>query len=141
MFIVSRDKITKGTLGGKPFLYNPTEFSDSTKITYNEVKTCGMSYPAFVYGGGEARVVSFVLYLNDQKEPGITKSYIRHLHSFLPPERKKGYQFKSPKTIMFSFGWYVKECLLEGLDANYLAFSPTLEPIEAEVTVTLKLVI
>lgn len=140
MNIVTRDKISKGTLGGRKFLYNPTNFTDNIAVTYNTVKTCGMSYPAFVYGGGEPRSITFTIYLNDQVEPGVTKSFISHLHSFIPPARKKGYQFVSPKPIIFSFGWFVKECHLQNMDINYLAFSPQLQPTEAEVTVTLLII-
>ena len=140
MYLVPRDKITKGTFGGKKFLYNPTSFTDTTAITYNEVKTCGMSYPAFVYGGGTARTITFDIYLTDQVEKGITRSFISHMRTFLPPEKKKGYQFKAPKTVVFSFGWFVKECHLQNMDVNYTAFSPELQPIEATVTVTLLII-
>lgn len=141
MEIVSRDKITKGTLGGKPFVFNPESFNDSTTITYNEVKTCGMSYPAFVYGGGEVRQVSFTIYLNDAVEEGVTQKFISHLRNFIPSERKVGYQFKAPKRIVFSFGWYVKECFLTELNIDYKAFSTDLRPIKAEANVTLNLII
>lgn len=141
MDIVRRDKITKGTLAGKKFLYNPTGFEDNTTVTYNQVRTAGMSYPAFVYGGAEARAINFTIYLNDAVEPGITKSFISHLRNFVPSERKKGFQFKAPKKLIFSFGWYVKECHLENINTRYLAFSPELMPIEAEVDVTLLLII
>ena len=137
MYLVPKDKITKGTFGGKKFLYNPTSFKDNTSINYNEVQTCGMSYPAFVYGGGQSRVLTFEIYLNDQVEKGITRSFISHLRTFLPPERKSGYQFKAPKTLVFSFGWFVKECRLQSVDIDYTAYSPQLQPIEATATVTL----
>ena len=140
MQLVSRNKITKGTLGGKPFLYNPSSFQDSTQIVYNEVKTCGMSYPIPVYGGGEQRRITFDIYLNDKVENGITRSFTSHLRGFLPPERKAGYQFKAPKNIIFSFGWFVKECKLQGLDINYTAYSPDLRPIEATVSITLLII-
>lgn len=140
MQLVSRDKITKGTLGGRPFLYNPSSFQDSIAVTYNEVKTCGMSYPVPVYGGGEMRTINFDIYLNDKVEPGVTRKFISHLHGYLPPSRKKGYQFKAPPVLIFSFGWFVKDCRLQSMNIDYTAFSPDLQPIEATVNVTLLLI-
>ena len=137
MQLVSRNKITKGTLGGKPFLYNPSSFSDSISVNYNEVQTCGMSYPVPVYGGGALRTINFDIYLNDKVEPGITRSFISHLHNFIPPASKKGYQFKAPKNIIFSFGWFVKECKLQNMEINYTSYTPDLKPIEATVNITL----
>lgn len=137
MNLVSREKITKGTLGGRSFLYNPTTFQDMTSVTYNSVKTCGMSYPVPVYGGAEMRTVTFTLYLDDQVEAGVTKSFISHLRSFLPPERAVGYQFVTSKKIRFSYGWFVKDCYLQDLSINYTSVSNTLQPISAEVEVTL----
>lgn len=140
MQIVSKDKITKGTLGGRKFLYNPSGFQDTLSVTYNEVRTCGMSYPVPVYGGGDQRVINFDIYLNDKVEAGVTQKFISHLHSYIPPARKKGYQFKAPKRIVFSFGWFVKECYLQNMDITYSSFSPDLRPIEATVNVTLLII-
>lgn len=140
MNLVSRDKITKGSFGGRKFLYNPASFQDTTTINYSEVQTCGMSYPVPVYSGGALRTITFDLYLNDQVENGITRSFISHLRNFLPPERKRGYQFKAPKKTVFSFGWFVKEVYIQTMDINYTAFSPELKPIKATVTLTLIIV-
>lgn len=140
MQLPSRHKITKGKIGGKSFLYNPSSFNDSISVTYNDLKTAGISYPIHVYGGGERRNITFDIYLNDKVEPGITRSFMSHLHSFKPPERKKGYQFHSPKICTFAFGWFVKDCYLTNMEIQYSAFSPELQPIEATVTVTLSII-
>lgn len=140
MQLSPRHKVTKAKLGGKSFLYNPSSFHDSISVTYNDLKTAGISYPIMVYGGGERRQITFEIYLNDKVEEGITKSFISHLHSFLPPARKKGYQFVSPKQIQFAFGWFVKDCYLTNMEIDYLAFSPSLQPIEASVQITLAII-
>lgn len=140
MDIVSSEKITKGKLGGKTFLYNPPEITEDSTVTYNEVKTSGMSYPALVYGGGEVKTISFTIYLNDQKKQGATKDFIKHLDSYLPKERKSGYQFKAPKSLKFAFGWYVKTCRLQSMSKRIIAFSPKLTPIEAEIDVVLAVI-
>lgn len=139
MQLVPNHKITKARLGGKPFLYNPKSFQDTIAVTYNDLKM-GMSYPVMTYGGGDRRTVTFDIYLNDYAEKGITKSFIAHLHSYLPPASTKGYQFRGAKPISFAFGWFVKDCWLTEMNTNYTKFSPQLEPIEATVTVTLAII-
>lgn len=140
MELVPRSKITKGKLAGMDFLYNPSAFQDSQSVTYNELKTAGISYPIPTYGGGNQRNVTFDIYLNDRVQSGITKVFINKLSSHLPKARKKGYQFQPPEPLIFAFGWYVKECLLADMQIEYTAFSPELRPIEAKVTVTLAVI-
>jgi hypothetical protein len=140
MELTPRNYITKASLGGRKFLYNPNALNDSISVTYNDLKTAGISYPIMTYGGGERRPITFDIYLNDKVEEGITESFIAHLHSFVPPARKKGYRFKAPRTIRFAFGWFVKDCYLTNMDISYTAFSPDLRPIEATVTVTLAII-
>lgn len=140
MQLVPRTKVTKARLGGKAFQYNPNTYNDKTSITFNEIKTPGISYPILVYGGGNTRNLSFEIYLNDKMEKGITESFIRHLRAFIPSEAKQGYQFKAPKPITFAFGQLVKDCWLVDLDITPIAFSPKLERIEATVVVTLAII-
>lgn len=139
MLLAPRTRVTKGKLGGKPFLFNPSAFHDSLPVQYNQIASAGISYPLLSYGGGQQRQVSFSLYLTDQVQPGITKEFIAHLHSYLPPSGK-GYQFKAPPTIQFAFGWFVKDCKLAGMEIDYTAFSPDLQPIEATVQLTLLII-
>jgi Contractile injection system tube protein len=138
--LAPKGKITKASLGGKKFLYNPNQIDDSNPVTYNGVKTAGMSYPVPVYGGGEQRTITFEIYLNDRVQAGITKSYIKHLEGFLPPKKKTGYQFKAPKKCKFAFGWLVEDCYLIDLQKSITAWTPTLQPIEATLTVTLAVI-
>jgi hypothetical protein len=138
--LTPRKVITKASLGGMKFLYNPNTIQDVDSITYNDLRTAGISYPVLVYGGGESRVISFDVYLNDKVEAGITKKFITNLEKYLPPRRKSGYQFVPPPKIQFAFGWMVLDCYLYSLQKNYTAFSPKLEPIEATLNVSLKVI-
>ena len=140
MQLVPRTKVTKAKLGGKSFLYNPPTLRDSQGMTMNEIATPGISYPILGYGRGNTRTISFDIYLTDKKQAGITKSFITHLEQFLPPPKKQGYQFKAPKQITFAYGFLVKDCWLVQMDVEYTAFSPQLEPIEANVSVTLNVI-
>lgn len=140
MELVPKHKITKAKLGGKEFLYNPANFHDSQTITFNDLKTAGMSYPIMTYGGGERRTISFEIYLNDKVKAGITKEFIAHLNSYLPTARKTGYQFDSPSSLVFAYGWFVKDCRLINMEIDYTAFTPTLQPMEATVQLTLAVI-
>lgn len=140
MELTPKNKITKASLGGMKFLYNPNTISDSQTTTYNDLKTAGMSYPVMTYGGGERRVLSFEIYLSDKVQDGITKKFISNLEKYLPKARKKGYQFSSPKAIRFTYGFLVKDCYLLNMETSYTAFSPTLQPTEATVTVSLAVI-
>jgi Contractile injection system tube protein len=132
--------ITKGKLGGMAFMYNPSSYTDSGGVNWNEMQSAGMSYPNLVYGGGRTRQLTFTIYLNDKVQTGITKRFIDNLEKFLPPARTKGYQFISAKTIQFAFGSFVKDCKLADINKEILAFSPQLVPIEANVTVVLNVI-
>lgn len=137
MELAPRTKVTKGRLGSLTFQFNPSGFVDNIGVNYNELTSAGISYPILTYGGGQTRTVSFTIYFNDKFGSGVTQKSIAILNNYLPPARKTGFQFVSPKSIIFAFGWFVKDCLLQSMQVEYLAFSPDLRPIEANVSVTL----
>lgn len=136
MNIISRDKITRARLGNYTFLYNPENYTESTSIKYNEVTTCGMSYPRVVFGGSDLKTITFTVYLNDQVMSGVTKSFFRFIDSYLP-KRTKTHIFKPPKDIKFVFGSYVRTCKIQSVEKRPMSFSAKLTPIEAEVDITL----
>lgn len=139
----SRNVVTKARLGGKEFLYNPNEFTDNIGVEYSDIKAPGMSYPIIGYAGGKTRTIQFTIYLNG-RDPRFknmdegaeyVKQWIAHLHSYIPPAG--GTQFRSPPRLEFAFGWFVKETLLQDMQIRYKAFTPNLQPLEAEVDITL----
>ena len=140
MDLAPRYKVTKAKLGGLEFLYNPSSFDDAIAVTYNDLKTAGISYPILGYGGGDRRTVTFDIYLNDKVKAGITKKWINHLETFVPPRRKKGYQFVAPKKMIFAYGVFVAECYLTNMNVQRTAFYPNLDPLEATIQVTLALI-
>lgn len=128
--------VTKGKLGGMKFMYNPTTYSDSQSVTYNDQAITGMSYPNIIYQGGNTRTISFVIYLSDKVQNGITEKFIKNLQTYLPKTGLKN-RFAAPKKIRFAFGRFVKDCYLVGVEPEPRKFSPSLKMIEANVTVTL----
>jgi Contractile injection system tube protein len=140
MRLAPRSRITKGKLGGLSFMYNPSTFTDSQSVNWVDLTTAGMTYPEMVYGGGNTRTITFTIFVSDKIQPGITKRFKDHLQKYLPPKRSSAYNFKSPPNIQFAFGWFVVDCKLLTLDFEHTKFSPSLQPIEGNITVTLNVI-
>lgn len=137
MRFAPRSTITKGKLGGMNFMYNPTNLVDSQSVNYTDLATPGMSYPEDIYSGGNARTLSFTIFLSDKVQDGITKKFIDNIEKYLP---KKGTMFNKPNAIRFAFGLFVADCRLVTLDKDITKFSPSLVPIEANLTVVLRVI-
>ena len=133
---------TKGYLknlhtgGIKKFIYNPSSFSTDRGATYTELSSPGSSYPHFQYVKGEARNVSFDLFLRGTS--GEVASYVDFLNSLLPPENSSS-NFKTPSPVLFAFGSFVAKCLVLDVGIDYTSFDEALNPTEANAK--LKLVV
>jgi hypothetical protein len=95
--------------------------------------------------GGEVRQISFDLFLDatDWPRADIDNSPIRKMINFLnnfTPDANSGTQFTAPPTLIFGFGWFVKECVLNNFDTSYELFTPDLQPLRAIVHLNLSLV-
>ncbi|AEZ50535.1 hypothetical protein F400_gp088 [Bacillus phage BCD7] len=139
MQLVPRHVASKASLGGLKFLYNPTTFTDTHAVTFNEIKTPYMTYPLFVYAGAERRNVTFDIYVNDKVEDGITKKWVWHLESYLPSQNNRA-DVQHPRKAVFAYGWFVSDCYITNVEAKYTAFSPELQPTEATISVTIALI-
>jgi hypothetical protein len=137
-----RVKVHKGMLGNVKFQYNPAEFDDVFGVDYTELKGAGMSYPIDVYSGGKGRRVSFTIQLDGVEKPGSVRKMVNELNTYVPKALARGeYQFFAPPPIIFTFGWFVKECYLEEARVKYTMFTPDLmTPLRADVQVTLRLI-
>lgn len=139
----NRQPVIKGRLGGKPFMYNPSTFShDLGGADYATLTSPGISYPLFSYVGGKAKNIKFTLYLNarmmdigDSAGSAIIQSWISFLEEYLP-QKSRG-RFKPPPDIEFAFGTFVKRCKLLEAPVEQLAFTPSLEPIEVSIEISL----
>jgi hypothetical protein len=127
------------------FQYNPEKFNDKQSVNYSQIKSPGMSYPRYQYVGGEVRQVSFELFLDatgwsrDDMDNSPIRGMINYLNNFTP-DANSGSQFTAPPTLIFGFGWFVKECVLTNFDTDYQMFTPDLQPLRAIVTLTLSLI-
>lgn len=137
MIDLRKMKVSKGSINGYEFMYNPEEFRDSISVAWNETQGSGMNYPDYMYGGGETRTVDFTLYVTDAKQEGYTRKFISQLHTLIPPAGNRGLQFKANKPVIFSLGWFVKDVLVASYNITYTGFSPDLQPTEAVIDVSL----
>lgn len=124
------------------FQFNPEELNDSQAVEYREIKAPGISYPVYQYVGGEARTIEFTLFVdNTETQAGINA--VRHavsfLSSFLPPANRAA-QYAPPSDLLFAFGPIVKTCILVSMPIRYTAWDRSLQPMRAEIDVTLKVI-
>lgn len=120
------------------FQYNPEMFEDNIEVTYRAISSPGMSWPIYQYIGGEPRYVEFTLFLDHYNRTGENqvRKTINFLHSFLPYRKDR---FHAPPELLFSFGWFVKRCILSSLKVRYTMFDSNLQPIRAEVDIRLEI--
>jgi hypothetical protein len=124
------------------FQYNPEEFSDSQTIEYRAIKSPGISYPVYQYVGGEVRTISLTLFLDNMETTSSTnkvKETIDFLNNFLPTPNR-GTRYAPPPSMTFGFGWFVKECLLIEMNTRYTMFDRKLQPLRAEVELSIQVV-
>ena len=122
----------KSTGEVKNFLFNPSSYSDSRDVTFNEISAPGSSYPKFQYVNAGARTLSLQLFLRDTKK-GTISSYLDFLEKFLP----KGSKFSKPPVAIFVMGSDVRECIITQMTRDYTEFDSNLKPKEVIVTLSL----
>lgn len=124
------------------FQFNPEEITDSSSVEYRDIKSPGISYPVYQYVGGEPRTIEFTLFLDNTETksgPNVILRAIGFLESFLPVPNR-GTRYTPPSSLLFAFGPMVKTCILESMPITYKAFDRSLQPLRAEVTITLKVI-
>lgn len=119
--------------------FNPTSFRKSVSVEYAETAGATSNYPIMQYSGGVTPVIEVEFYLNARSEGHDLKGVIAVLQDALPWERSKLPVNAPPHPIIFAYGWFVKKCRLVNLDIDYTMFDKNLEPIEARVKMSLKI--
>ena len=119
------------------FLYNPSSYTTSRQMNYQELTAPGISYPQFQFVSGGAKEINFTLFLYGTE--GEPKQFINFLNDFLPRE-KSDYPFMRPPEMLFAFGAYIKKCILVSFNEEYIEFNEDLTPKLVEIALTLKVV-
>ena len=118
--------------------FNPSSFRKSVGVEYAETAGATANYPIMQYSGGTTPEIPVEFYLNARTEGHDLRGFINLLQDTLPWERTKPPFNTPPQPIIFAYGWFVKKCRLTNLDIEYTMFDKNLEPIEAKVSMTLK---
>lgn len=124
--------------GNSYFLpFNPSGFSDNHPIIYNSRSAPGSPAPKTQFVSGASKTFDIELFLYDKKGREV-KKVIAFLNDFIPIVAY-GF-FRKPPLMLFSFGWYVKTCVMENLSVTYEQFDNNLNPTLATAKLTLKVV-
>lgn len=119
-----------------PFQINPSGFRDTTGLEWAEQGSPGSPSPFFQYMGGKGRTITIQIFLDayeSHRYQVTLQQWIDFLDSFLPQA-----QFDDPPRLLLAYGPYVKECDLVDLEREFTMFNPSLEPIRATATLTLR---
>lgn len=134
--------LTKGYLENKKtgdiqrFQYNPETFSDKRQVTYAQIKSPGISYPRYQYIGGEARELTFELFVDEHEHKSGIKNWQTFFYNVLPTPNS-GKRYTQPPTVLFAFGKYVQTCVVTNVDTQFTMFDKSLKAIRATFNVTL----
>lgn len=136
-------KKTKGKIGTvddmRELPFNPSTFEKLMSIDWNSLSGAGSNYPYLVFNKGNVYEIPLELYLNATEGHNV-ENFINFINSFVPAEKRTGELGVPPKDLIFAFGKFVKRVKVSDLKILYLAFdSETLAPIEAKISLTLKI--
>jgi Contractile injection system tube protein len=153
--------ITRGVLSvpskniTKTFQFNPSEMDDDKQINWGTLQIPGASHPAYQYGSGGERLLTFELYLDgdrgrfDRESSGdkpeqqslSVKSEIRFYQSLLYPTNYDINSFTEvyPYIVLFTFGEYIKgmECVVKQARVRVNYWTPQLDPVRATISMIL----
>lgn len=119
------------------FQYNPETFEYSRGATYSEIVAPGMSYPDTQYVRGNARSFPVELFFYDKPCTGVIESYEEFFNGLLPPESNPS-KYKRPPEVLFSYGNFVRKCVLENLSVLIEEYNTEGNPVMARFSLTFR---
>lgn len=147
------------------FMFNPNAITDRMGPNYAAQDVPGISFPTLSYGGGQARTVSFDLFLfesgirrprpanaintkvirsEEPRNPLDLTDDIKFYQSLTQPQSNyqegRSFEDKAPPVLLFNFGPMYQgwPCVLDPIDVRVTKFSPNLEPLEATLSIVLR---
>ena len=123
----------------KSFMFNPTQFQYSRTITYNSISSPGSHYPITQFCRGEAREFPVELFLYDRPYTGkIDKEYMLFFGRFLTNESNTQWNLPKPYDFTFCLGYFIRKCVLTGLDIIIEQWDQDLNPVQARFNLTVR---
>lgn len=120
------------------FQFNPTELNYPRTTKYADVSAPGMAYPGTQFVVGEAREFTVELYLYDRPTTGLMRKTSEFIGKLLMPEVNTINGRKKPDDFTLCIGYFVRQCVLVGLDIRVTLFDEDLQPVEAYYTLTIR---
>ena len=142
------------------FQFNPTELTDKRSVTYTALNAPGLLMPVRQYSQGGDRTISFKVRIDgmtdgpgtiEQSDDGGIGPELNKYRAFLYPQTSKWHdagasfaslyadaqQFVSPPPCLFGMGERVIDCIVTDVSITETAFTPSLTPLRADVSVTI----
>lgn len=119
------------------FQFNPESMPYSRNANYTSIESPGMSYPLTQYVGGNVREFSFEVFYYDRPYSGKIDKARKFLEDLLPPEKNIS-SFTKPPTFTLSNGYFIKTCVLVGLQVHDEWVNPDGNPEQTRFTLTVR---
>lgn len=123
----------------KKFMFNPSSLDFTKSAVYSEVSSPGLNYPMTQYVRGNSFSFQLPLYIYDRPFSGAVKEWEDYLKKFLPPQENTT-TYSKPDFVTVVMGSFIQNCVVESLQVQYTDFNSDLEPTEAMLTLSLKVV-
>ena len=123
----------------KKFMFNPSSLEFTKSASYSEIASPGLNYPLTQYVRGNSFAFTLPLYIYDRAYTGAVKEWEDYLNKFLPP-KENSMSYTKPDSVTVVMGSFIHTCVLESMQVQYTDFNSDLEPIEATLTLSLKVV-
>lgn len=123
----------------KKFMFNPSSLEFTKSAVYSEVSSPGLNYPMTQYVRGSSFGFSLPLYIYDRPFSGAVKEWEDYLSKFVPPKENTA-TYTKPDFVTVVMGSFIQNCVVESLQVQYTDFNGDLEPTEAMLTLSLKVV-
>ena len=108
------------------FQFNPDRFSYNRDATYNDIIAPGMQYPLTQFAHGNSRTFPLELLCFDNTgKGGMHLKYVYFFGDLLPPEINNN-QYKKPPDFLFCYGYFIRRCVLAGLNIEIVQWGPGL---------------
>lgn len=146
------------------FQFNPASLKDNKSLYYHVESAAAPTdgTPRQEYQGGGERTISFSFQLHGLEESTNPLPYVlgsgimtelAKLRSFLYPredswsawggpsgDEERGAWLEAPPRCIFGFGGRILECIVRSIDINETQFNRALDPVRADVSVTLSVI-
>jgi hypothetical protein len=123
-----------------PFQFNPEGFEYGYGTDYAVVKPPGSPHPLYQFVGGNERYITLSLFLDGrEKRNSSIKNWQSFMGQFHPINYGTG--FHPTPVAIFAMGPFVKRVIIRDVNWRFTMFDKNLNPIRAELEISMETVI